>query len=323
MFRFVAAVAALSLALVASTAQAQSFRPDPAAPTSMALGDDYEIQVTPGFGLRLGGTTHTQILLGSNAGFRTLDVLGAFPGFVDDLDIRAGVGTATYGTTSVGGRSAFVASFRNVGYSPTRGAGSLPSDRGSVQLVLIDRSDIAAGDFDLEINGEGLAYPSSSQSIRINGGSAGRAGVGVIPAGPGAYRLLWNFRSGALASGVGPLLVPVLSFTSTPSSSAATGGMYAVTTTSTSTEPVTFSVTPASAGVCTVAGATVSLTGGGTCTVVASQSAGGGFAATQAEQSFAVAAPAPVPTMTEWAMILFGTILAGAAALMVTRQRLT
>ncbi len=32
-------------------------------------------------------------------------------------------------------------------------------------------------------------------------------------------------------------------------------------------------------------------------------------------------APAPVPTMTEWAMILFGTILAGGAALYIQRRR--
>lgn len=34
-----------------------------------------------------------------------------------------------------------------------------------------------------------------------------------------------------------------------------------------------------------------------------------------------VPAPAPVPTMSEWAMILFGTMLAGGAALYVQRRR--
>ena len=34
-------------------------------------------------------------------------------------------------------------------------------------------------------------------------------------------------------------------------------------------------------------------------------------------------APAPVPTLSEWAMILFGTLLAGGAALMVQRRRMT
>ncbi len=31
--------------------------------------------------------------------------------------------------------------------------------------------------------------------------------------------------------------------------------------------------------------------------------------------------PAPVPTLSEWAMILFGTVLAGAAALTIQRRR--
>lgn len=35
------------------------------------------------------------------------------------------------------------------------------------------------------------------------------------------------------------------------------------------------------------------------------------------------AAPATVPTMSEWAMILFGTLLAGGAGLFVQRRRLT
>lgn len=35
-----------------------------------------------------------------------------------------------------------------------------------------------------------------------------------------------------------------------------------------------------------------------------------------------VATPATVPTMTEWAMILFGILLAGGAALMIQRRRL-
>ncbi|WP_428152219.1 IPTL-CTERM sorting domain-containing protein [Brevundimonas sp.] len=36
-----------------------------------------------------------------------------------------------------------------------------------------------------------------------------------------------------------------------------------------------------------------------------------------------VVGPAPVPTLSEWAMILFGTILAGGAALVIQRRRMT
>lgn len=39
--------------------------------------------------------------------------------------------------------------------------------------------------------------------------------------------------------------------------------------------------------------------------------------------TFAVSAPAAVPTLSEWAMILFGLLLAGGAVVMIQRRRLT
>ena len=39
--------------------------------------------------------------------------------------------------------------------------------------------------------------------------------------------------------------------------------------------------------------------------------------------TYTAAPPAPVPTLSEWAMILFGTILAGGAALYIQRRRFT
>lgn len=40
------------------------------------------------------------------------------------------------------------------------------------------------------------------------------------------------------------------------------------------------------------------------------------------QDSFAEVAPTPVPTMTEWAMILLGVMLAGGAAVMIQRRRI-
>jgi hypothetical protein len=91
------------------------------------------------------------------------------------------------------------------------------------------------------------------------------------------------------------LSAQTISFTSTPPGAATVGGAsYAVAATASSGLAVTLSVAGASAGVCTLAGATVSFAGAGTCTINANQAGSGGYAAApQAQQSFAVANPAP------------------------------
>ena len=52
------------------------------------------------------------------------------------------------------------------------------------------------------------------------------------------------------------------------------------------------------------------------CATTATLRSAGGAAANN------VVGPAPVPTLSEWAMILFGAILAGGAALYIQRRRL-
>ncbi len=86
-----------------------------------------------------------------------------------------------------------------------------------------------------------------------------------------------------------------ISFSSTPPVPAAVGDPdYAVAASASSGLPVTFAAAPASAGICSVSGSTVSLVGAGTCTVVASQ---GGNAvydpADPVQQSFTVGPGAP------------------------------
>ncbi|NUT55118.1 MAG: hypothetical protein HOQ03_03935 [Thermoleophilia bacterium] len=78
-----------------------------------------------------------------------------------------------------------------------------------------------------------------------------------------------------------------INFTSTPPASATIGGSYTVAATASSGLPVAFS--SATAGVCTVSGATVSLVGAGTCTLAADQAGSAAYhPAAQALQSFSV-----------------------------------
>jgi hypothetical protein len=66
--------------------------------------------------------------------------------FFDDVDTR-GSGSVTYGTTTYLGRDAFCANWIDVGYY------SYHTDKlNSFQLLLVDRSNVAPGDFDIIFN---------------------------------------------------------------------------------------------------------------------------------------------------------------------------
>jgi len=81
---------------------------------------------------------------------------------------------------------------------------------------------------------------------------------------------------------------------SPPGGATVGGPTYTVSATASSGLAVTYSIAPASAGVCSLAGSVVSFTGTGTCTVRANQAGNGSFqAAPQAQQSFTVTNPAP------------------------------
>ena len=117
--------------------------------------------------------------------------------------------------------------------------------------------------------------------------------------------------------GVG-LASQTISFTSSPPGGATVGGStYTVSANASSGLAVTFSIAPASAGVCTLSGSVVSFTGAGTCTVRANQAGNGSYqAAPQAQQSFAVTNPAPsqsVQTITFTSTPPAGAVVGGSS----------
>jgi len=91
------------------------------------------------------------------------------------------------------------------------------------------------------------------------------------------------------------LATQAISFVSTPPAAAVSGDPdYTVTATSSSGLPVVFSADPSSAGVCTVSGSSVSLTGSGVCTIDADQPGNGSYAAAaRVQQSFGIGQPSP------------------------------
>ncbi len=94
--------------------------------------------------------------------------------FFADVDTRPVISEdVTYGTDTVNGRAAFGVNWINVGYFANQ-----TNKLNSFQLVVIDRSDIAAGDFDFEFNYDKIQWETGGASGGVNGlgGESARAG---------------------------------------------------------------------------------------------------------------------------------------------------
>ncbi|WP_310429643.1 nidogen-like domain-containing protein [Chamaesiphon sp. VAR_48_metabat_135_sub] len=99
-------------------------------------------------------------------------IIAAF--FADVHTGVAGSSPVTYGTGTVGGYNAFAANYVNVGYF-----GSSTSKNNSFQVVLIDRGDTGAGNFDIEYNYDQVQWETGTFSggdANGLGGTSARAG---------------------------------------------------------------------------------------------------------------------------------------------------
>jgi len=146
-------------------------------------------------------------------------------------------------------------------------------------------------------SGLAVAYtiaPSSSGVCSASGSTVSLFGQGTCTVranqpGNASYLAAPQVQQTFLVGHVGQ----TITFASTPPSGAAVGGPdYAVAATASSGLAVVFSANPSSAGVCTVSGSTVSLTGAGTCTIDADQAGDATHGpAPQVQQSFTIGGP--------------------------------
>jgi hypothetical protein len=154
---------------------------------TVPCNDDGSITAALGFGFNFFGQTYTSTFVNTNGNvtfdsplstFTPFGLLGTnrriIAPFFADVDTRnPQSGVVTLGTGSFGGRSAFGVNWLNVGYYNTR------ADKlNSFQLLLVDRSDIAAGDADIYFNYGQIAWETGEASGGRNGlgGSSARAG---------------------------------------------------------------------------------------------------------------------------------------------------
>lgn len=117
--------------------------------------------------------------------------------FFADVDTRgAGSSPVTFGAVQYGSRAAFCVNWVNVGYY------SGHTDRlVSAQLLLVDRSDVAAGDFDILMNYDSVQWEAGDAS----GGSGGLGGspvrVGYSNGSTTSFELPGSGISGTLLDG--------------------------------------------------------------------------------------------------------------------------
>ena len=153
--------------------------------------DDTATLASLGFTINFFGTNQTRLYINSNAtigsvGYREYTAtdltiynnLALLAVFHADWDSRFG-NPITYGTATIDGKNAFVVNWDNVRqYSNTK--------TNTVQLVIIDRSDTGAGNFDAEYNYTNITWDS------------GKAFIGYLSG--LSDNTKWKF-SGSLASG--------------------------------------------------------------------------------------------------------------------------
>lgn len=168
-----------------------AIRTDPAfAANTLPANDDGSTGLVDiGFSANFFGTTYTQLYVNNNgnvtfdaplATFTPFDLTSTgrviIAPFFGDVDTRApgsDVVAYGYGVGVVEGRAAFGVNWIDVGYF-----GIHDDKLNSFQLVLIDRSDVSPGDFDIEFNYDQIQWETGDASGGVGGlgGSAARAG---------------------------------------------------------------------------------------------------------------------------------------------------
>jgi len=143
-------------------------------------------QVNLGFSALINGTTYTQTYVNNNGNI-TFDnplstytpsaiIAGGFgpiiAAYFADVDTRApGSNPVTYGSATLGGHTVFGVDYINVGVYNSQPIFN------SFQMILTDRSDIGAGDFDIQFNYDTMVWEAGTASGAPPGGLGGTSAL--------------------------------------------------------------------------------------------------------------------------------------------------
>ena len=178
----------------------------------LAANDDGSTgQVNLGFSANINSTTYTQTYVNNNGNITFTNALATFtPGaistgafgpiiaaFFADVDTRAaGSDPVRYGSNVLGGRNVFGVNYINVGVYNQQ------SLFNSFQMILTDRIDVAAGDFDIQFNYDRIVWEAGTASQAPPGGLGGiSALVGYWTSATSNDTLTGSLVNGALING--------------------------------------------------------------------------------------------------------------------------
>lgn len=205
-------VAALTIVFGAPASYASAIHDAGLFTNTLAANDDLSTgQVNLGFTADINGTNYTQTYVNNNGNITFNNPLGTFTPaaisngsfgpiiapFFADVDTRgAGSDLVSYGVNALGGMNVFGVNYINVGdYS------QLPIYN-SFQMILTDRSDISAGDFDIQFNYGNIAWESGQASGSDSNGLGGTSALAGYWTSPSSnYTLPGSLVNGALIDG--------------------------------------------------------------------------------------------------------------------------
>jgi hypothetical protein len=194
-----------ALTLMPQSAEAGAIRQGTIAgtPSVLARNDDGSTGlVSIGFNIDFFGVTGNSLYVNNNGNVTFANTFGGFTPsgitgsttqmiatFWSDIDTRNPASAeVTYGQGTVDGRSAFTVNWDGVGYY-NNGADKL----NKIQLVMIDRSDTGAGNFDFEFNYDQIQWDLNGASAGYSNGLTGEDNV--------SYQLLGSVVNDAFLDG--------------------------------------------------------------------------------------------------------------------------
>lgn len=182
------AAATFAVFAIGSVAQAATIRSGFDASTLAGNDDGSDGPVAIGFDIDFFGVTANQLFVNNNGNVTLDSSLSIFTPFdltstgqqiiapfFADVDTRTAGSEVTYGTGTVDGRAAFGVNWVDVGYFSSQTDLSQLND---FQLVLIERFDTGAGNFDIEFNYGDILWETGNASSGSGGLGGDSARVG-------------------------------------------------------------------------------------------------------------------------------------------------